>query len=170
MLALAAAGRHAAALEELRKRYGPMMAVSDTVWEGWNRYALLNQITHESRDVPDVVPGGSFQTYRGDYRPGAVSIAHCGGVGTGWVLLSEFLGVRPKAPGFDGCVSEPRVELFERASGVYPSPKGDIAVAWERGTRGTELAIELPTGLTAELRLGGKSRALAPGSHRLSVD
>ncbi len=82
MLALAGASRHAAAMEEFRKRYGPMMAVSDTVWEGWNRYALLNQITHESRDVPDVVPGGSFETYRGDYRPGAVSLAHCGGVGT----------------------------------------------------------------------------------------
>jgi alpha-L-rhamnosidase len=169
MLALAAAGRHAAALAELRRRFAPMMAVSGTVWEGWNRFAMLNQITHESRDVPEVVPDGRFEAYRGSYRPGAVSLAHCGGVGTGWVLLTEFLGVRPKAPGFEGCVVEPRVELFERASGVYPSPKGDIAVAWERGARGTELTIELPPGLAAELRVGGTSRDLAPGGHRLSV-
>lgn len=169
MLALAAAGRHAAALGELCRRFAPMMAVSGTVWEGWNRFAMLNQITHESRDVPDVVPGGRFEAYRGSYRPGAVSLAHCGGVGAGWVLLTEFLGVRPKAPGFEGCVVEPRLELFERASGAYPSPKGDVEVAWERGARGTALTIGLPAGLTAELRVGGTSRTLAPGSHRLTV-
>jgi hypothetical protein len=169
LLALAAAGRHAAALQELRKRYTPMMAVSNTVWEGWHRFALLNQITHESRDVPDVVPDGRFEAYRGSYRPGAVSLAHCGGVGTGWVLLTEFLGVRPKAPGFEGCVIEPRLELFERASGAYPSPRGDVTVAWERGARGTELTIGLPPGLAAELRFGGASRTLAPGAHHLTV-
>lgn len=167
--ALAAAGRHAAALELLRRRFGPMMAISTTVWEGWNRHAILNQITHESRDVPEVVPDGRFEAYRGSYRPCAHSLAHCGGVATGWAMLTEFIGIRPKAPGFAGCRLEPRIELFERAAGVYPSPKGDIALSWERGRKGTEIAVELPSGLAADLRVGGFSRSLACGSHRLTV-
>jgi hypothetical protein len=169
ILSLGAAGRHADALELLRRRFGPMMARSQTVWEGWNRHAILNQITHESRDVPDVVPDGRFEAWRGSYRPCAHSLAHCGGVATGWAMLTEFLGIRPKAPGFEGCLLEPRVELFERASGVYPSPKGDIALAWERGKKGTEISVDLPAGLAADLRIGTFHRTLAPGAHRLTV-
>ncbi len=169
ILSLAAAERHAAALELLRRRFAPMMAASQTVWEGWNRHAILNQITHESYDVPDAVPDGRFEAYRGSYRPCAHSLAHCGGVATGWAMLTEFIGIRPKAPGFDGCLLEPRIELFERASGVYPSPKGDIVVAWARGAKGTELSVELPAGLGADLRVGTFTRQLASGTHRLTV-
>jgi hypothetical protein len=167
--ALAASGRHAAALELMRKRFASMMEASQTVWEGWARHAMLSQITHESRDVPDLVPDGRFEAYRGSYRPCAISLAHCGGVGVAWVLLTDFLGVRPKAPGFEGCILEPRVGLFERASGVYPSPRGDISLSWERVKKGTEVSVNLPEGLSAELRVGGFSRELPPGAHRVTV-
>ncbi len=167
--ALAESARPVAAFQLLRTRFAPMMERSDTIWESWSRHAQLSQITEESRDVPVEVPDGRFETVRGTWRPSWVAIAHCGGVGAAYLLLTEVLGIKPAAPGFDGCIITPQIGLLDKAAGTYPSPRGDVKVAWERAGRGTKLTVELPSGLSAELRLPGGARKLGPGRHEVSV-
>jgi alpha-L-rhamnosidase len=167
--ALFRAGASAAALALIRDRFEPMMAVSQTIWEGWSRHAMLPQITEASRDVPDVVPGGRIDSVIRGHRPCAISLAHCGGLGSGLLLLTEVLGIAPARPGFDGCVISPKVGLLASASGTFPSPHGDIGVAWVPSGEGVTVTINLPQGLVGELRLPSMDPVALPAGKRTSV-
>jgi hypothetical protein len=161
--ALFTAGRHRQALDLIIARFARMMEVSDTIWEGWSRHAMLPHITESSTEVPAVVPGGWIEAIVPAHRPCAVSLAHCGGLGSGLLLLTHVLGIQPRGPGFEGCVVTPRIDLLSRASGAFPSPKGVISVAWETAGDGVRARIDLPAGLTGELRLPSGSRQLPAG-------
>ena len=126
---------------------------------------MLLQITEMSRDVPDVVPGGVIETVVPKHRPCAISLAHCGSVGVGWLLLTEVLGIAPRGPGFDGCLISPRIDLLPKAAGTFPSSRGDISVEWETIGSSVTLAATLPPDTAGELRLpSGAAHALRAGA------
>ncbi len=91
------AGSALAALRLITARFGRMVAESGTIWEGWSRHAMLPHIT-ETSGVPDMVPGGNIPGAVPYHRPCAISLAHCGGLGAGFLLLTEVLGIKPPAP------------------------------------------------------------------------
>jgi hypothetical protein len=161
--ALFGAGRAGAALGLIAARFARMMEISGTVWEGWSRHAMLPHITETSAEIPAVVPGGRIDAVIAAHRPCAVSLAHCGGLGSGLLLLTDVLGIQPRGAGFDGCVISPRIELLEKASGRFPSSRGSIAAGWERRGGVVRVFAELPAGMDGELRLPTGTHALPAG-------
>ena len=164
-------GRAEEAVTLIRDRFWRMMEVSQTIWEGWSRHAMLPQITEMSSGIPDVVPGGRLDGVIKGYRPGAISLAHCGGLGSGFLLLTEVLGIKPKGAGFDGCILKPQVRLLEKAGGTFPSPRGDLSLSWGRERGKTRVSVRLPAGLDAELLLpSGKTARLGGGTHEVDAE
>ena len=79
-------------------------------------------------------------------------------------LSTEVLGVFPLAPGGRRVRIAPQPADLDWARGVFPTARGDVAVAWERAGDALQLEVEVPTGVEAEI--GG---AIVPaGRHRLS--
>jgi alpha-L-rhamnosidase len=68
-------------------------------------------------------------------------------------LSMQVLGVRPLAPGFARFAVEPHAAGLEWARGAFPSPAGDIAVAWERLNGGFRLEVEVPLGCGARVTM-----------------
>jgi alpha-L-rhamnosidase len=66
-------------------------------------------------------------------------------------LSTEVLGIRPLAPGFTLFAVEPHPAGLDWARGVFPSPAGDITVAWERGEGSFRLEVEVPSGCRARI-------------------
>ena len=161
--ALFQAGRAAAALGLITGRFARMMEISGTIWEGWSRHAMLPHITETSGDVPAVVPGGRIDAVIKAHRPCAVSLAHCGGLGSGLLLLTHVLGIQPRGAGFDGCIITPRIDLLSRASGRFPSNRGVIGAGWEKTASGVRAWAELPPGIQGELRLPSGAHPLPAG-------
>lgn len=70
--------------------------------------------------------------------------------------LSRYvLGVWPAKPGFERIYIEPRPGELTYASGVVPSPRGDITVSWVKkdGPKSFELTAEIPENIPAEIWL-----------------
>ena len=130
---------------------------------------MLPQITENSRDVPEVVPEGRYERAIRGYRPGAISLAHCGGLGSGFLLLTEVLGIKPKGPGFRGCTVTPLIGLLPNAAGTFPSPRGDISVSWERRAGRATVAVSMPGSLDGELRLPTGATHELPAGRRTEV-
>lgn len=88
-------------------------------------------------------------------------------------LSTELVGVQPTSPGFATFRLAPQLGDCSFAKGVFPTVRGDIAVAWD--VRGADLAVEVsvPDGCEGELippqgyRLTDTSAHLAPGRHHL---
>ena len=85
--------------------------------------------------------------------------------GTPAIQLSRrILGVEPLTPGFVRCSIAPCRCGLQSASGEIPTPHGSIKVEWNiRSDSDFDLAVELPSGITAEIRLP------EGGCHRLRV-
>jgi alpha-L-rhamnosidase len=166
-------------IDFIHRRYGPMVAISDTIWESWDRYAGRGNLEPAHSDAPDVFPGGAVTSPWADYRPGSVALAHCGGTPAALVLSTHVLGVRPLGAGFERCRIAPALDLLDEAEGVFPSVRGDIAVAWKRTRGKLSLRVTLPRGVQGEAVLpasvvrGGKvlvnGRAVANGRRGAGV-
>ncbi len=89
-------------------------------------------------------------------------------------LSTEVLGVYPLEPGFARFRIAPQLVDLSRARGVFPTVRGDIAVAWQRDAHGLEMELTVPDGTSAEVeapqgfRLPGPTH-LPPGNHRLRL-
>ena len=59
--------------------------------------------------------------------------------------------MQPLEPGFKRARIEPQIGNLTWAKGVFPSARGDIAVAWKRDGAKFELEVALPEGLDCEL-------------------
>jgi hypothetical protein len=94
------------------------------------------------------------------------SRCHPYGSGPAYVLHQAALGVRPATAGWSRAVIRPATLGLSWAGGCVPTPRGDIRVSWERGDGSWKLDVELPAGVTAELRLP----RLGWGDERLVVN
>jgi hypothetical protein len=88
------------------------------------------------------------------WNPGA-SFCHGWSGGPTYNLPSEVLGVKPLKPGFAEVSVAPQWVGLQYASGIVPTAKGDVKVAWSRDERGRTAAVrvELPEGVPAEVTL-----------------
>jgi hypothetical protein len=73
-------------------------------------------------------------------------------------LSTEVLGVRPLAPGFIRFAVEPHPSGLDWARGTFPSPAGEITVAWERGEGSFRLEVEVPSGCRARVSVPPPAR------------
>jgi alpha-L-rhamnosidase len=142
--ALAVSGRPEAALDRIRRWWGPVAASgSPTVWE----FAVVQH-------------GKAAMDDRGSL---------CHGFSTAPVgfLQSTVLGIAPRTPGFARFAVDPRLAGLRTAAGSVPTPLGDIGVEWHAGPSGVGGCVDVPDGLEGELPDG---RVLGAGRHEVEVD
>jgi hypothetical protein len=68
-------------------------------------------------------------------------------------LSTEVLGVAPLEPGFSRLRIAPQPVDLEWARGVFPTVRGDVAVAWQKSSDGFRLSTTIPDDSTAEIIL-----------------
>ncbi len=73
-------------------------------------------------------------------------------------LSTEVLGVRPLTPGFARFAVAPHPAGLAWARGAFPSPAGEITVAWEQGKTGFRLEVEVPPGCQARVSVPPPAR------------
>jgi hypothetical protein len=123
---LIAAGASDFAWEYLSSRFAPVMGGSDfpTIPEGWA----------EQKNT------GASKSH-----------IHSSGCGLVMSLSRHALGVYPAKPGFEECRIAPQPGHLTWVRGVYPSPKGDIKVDWQRSGGDFTLKVDLPANLKTVL-------------------
>jgi Glycogen debranching enzyme len=85
-------------------------------------------------------------------------------------LLRSVLGVRPALPGFAAIEIAPAVVLPE-ASGVVPTPAGEVRVSWRQDGRSVLLEADAPEGVPVHVRLpDGTSHTFARGGRGLKAE
>lgn len=135
---LSKAGEDAALLEDIRRRWGPWIARGEPTF--WELWRL------------------------GD----AYSTCHAWAATPTFDLSTEVLGIAPLTPGFRRFRVAPRPADLTWAEGIFPSPHGDIAVAWRQDEGRFELTVTTPDGAEAEVMLPA---SLEPtGWRRVEVD
>jgi alpha-L-rhamnosidase len=90
------------------------------------------------------------------WNPGA-SFCHGWSGGPTYNLGSEYLGVKPLKPGFAEVSVTPHWSDLRFATGVIPTVKGDVAVAWQRDPSSGVAAVRVETqeGIPCEVTLPG---------------
>ena len=73
-------------------------------------------------------------------------------------LSTDVRGVRPLAPGFARFAVAPHPTGLAWARGAFPSPAGDVTVAWERGAGRFRLELEVPPGCRASVSIPPPAR------------
>lgn len=88
------------------------------------------------------------------WNPGA-SFCHGWSGGPTYNMGAEVLGIEPLKPGFAEVSVRPHFLGLQFASGIVPTEKGEIRVAWQRDQRGgsAALRLETPEGVPAEVTL-----------------
>jgi hypothetical protein len=88
------------------------------------------------------------------WAPGA-SFCHGWSGGPTYNFGAEVLGVKPLKPGFAEVRVEPHWAGLQWATGVVPTAKGDVRVAWQRDEKGKSAAVrvETPQGVPVEIEL-----------------
>lgn len=105
------------------------------------------------------------------WTPGA-SFCHGWSGGPTFNLGAEVLGVQPLKPGFAEVAIQPHWVGLKHASGVVPTAKGEVRVAWQRdpASGAAAIRVETPEGVPAEITLPGRSEALVNKKARLPKD
>jgi len=95
------------------------------------------------------------------WQPGA-SFCHGWSGGPTYNLPSEVLGVTPLKPGFTEVLIEPQWVGLRFASGVIPTAKGEVKVAWSRdeATGAAAVRVETPKDVPAEVVLPAAATVL----------
>jgi hypothetical protein len=84
-------------------------------------------------------------------------------------VVSEILGIRPTALGFREATISPKVELLDRADGVVATPLGELGVGWRTDGERKHLAVRVPSGLKAVLRVDNSETALSAGTNDVTI-
>lgn len=119
----------------------------------------LRSITDHFRPMLDT---GS-ETLWESFDP-AASLCHAFSASAVYQLSAHVLGVVPIVPGFTRFLLAPQLAGLDFAHGVYPTPHGDVNVAWQRQGDRVTLKVTVPTGCEADVRCPGK-----PDVHRVGV-
>jgi hypothetical protein len=101
---------------------------------------------------------GCFEEYW-DAPPGLGSRAHVWSATPTYDLSACVLGVRPGAPGFTTAIVEPYLGDLTHVSGSVPTPFGFVRVRADA----TAIDVEIPDGMTAEVRYDGETHVAGPG-------
>ena len=143
--AMMVAGAAPSAMKLMRDRYGPMLDWEDvpTIWEGWGLFTAGEAITSDA----------TFSVQHQPRVAGERSLVHTSGCLVGYALSKRVLGVMPTGPGFETCEIRPCPGDLEWARGAYPTPTGDMHVAWQADDAGIEVRLELPAGVAATVVL-----------------
>jgi hypothetical protein len=114
--------------------------------------------------------GTGLTTWPETDRPDPRSDCHAWSVTPAIEMLQTVLGITPDpaAPGFARARLQPRLGALPSASGMVPTPHGDITVHLERVGDGHALLIDVQTPVPS--RLVATGRLLPPGRHRLTLD
>ncbi|MCB9452335.1 MAG: family 78 glycoside hydrolase catalytic domain [Anaerolineaceae bacterium] len=114
--ALCQAGQHAVMLENIRRRWGALVAAGDrTFRESW-QIIPLTSLCHAWAGTP------TFD------------------------LSAEILGVRPLTPGFARVLVAPHPVDLAWAKGTVPTPHGAVEVAWWVEADSFKLTVTIPAG------------------------
>ena len=147
LYALSMAGDNIAALRVARNCWGGMLDEgATTCWEAYDPY-------WPKQDFHSNLYSDRIQGY-------FVSLCHGWSSGpTSW-LTERVLGVRPTSGGFKTAEIAPDLGDLTWAEGGVPTPRGLIFVrAEKRGVR-TSVALALPPGVTAMVKLNGRQYTL----------
>jgi alpha-L-rhamnosidase len=116
-----------------------------TVWERWDSM------------LPDGTINPGQMTSFNHYALGAVA---------DW-MHRTIGGIAPLAPGYERVLLAPQPGgglTWAKAS--LDTPHGTVSTDWSIGERGLEVTVQVPTGVTAVLRLpDGSEEELAEGTH-----
>jgi alpha-L-rhamnosidase len=135
---LSKAAAHHSLLEHIRQRWGPWDASGEPTF--WELWRLGE----------------------------ATSTCHAWSATPTFDLSAEVLGIAPIIPGFRRFRVAPHPAGLLWAEGVFPSPCGDITVAWRQAEDRFELTLTTPAGAVAEVELPA---SLTPtGWRRVEVD
>jgi alpha-L-rhamnosidase len=85
-------------------------------------------------------------------------------------MLTGILGVGPGSMGFESVIIEPHLGDLRQAAGSVPHPLGDIRVSLRAADRVLDATVELPLGLSGQLRWGGQTVPLHAGTQQLVLD
>lgn len=135
--ALRMAGRPQAVLDNIRRHWGPMLAGGEqTIWETWQATGVLNSRCHAWAATP------TFD------------------------LSTDVLGVTPIKPGFEKFRVAPQPGDLTWAKGAFPTPWGNIEVAWWVENGRFRLNLTVPEETEAEVVLPGETAVQIAGAGR----
>ena len=98
------------------------------------------------------------------------SDCHAWGSSPNIEFFRTILGINSDGPGFSRILIEPSLGKLKEVSGTMPHPRGDIAVKYRVGKKGSLSAeITLPEGVEGELIWNGERRPLHGGFQQLTV-
>ena len=125
-------GYYEDAMARMEKRFGEMVAAPyTTLWEGWE------------------YTGGRGMTYKSGH--GTYNHAWSGG---GLIILSKHIaGIEPIAPKFEKFSVEPNLAKLNFVEIVVPTVYGNIEMRAEKSGKQLNIALSVPNGTTAEVRL-----------------
>ena len=85
-------------------------------------------------------------------------------------LLTIVAGIHPQAPGFGSVEIAPHLGMLKHVDAVMPTPKGSIAVEYQKEATGVSARITLPAGITGNLIWNGAKLALHEGAQQLRLE
>jgi len=94
-------------------------------------------------------------TYPELRRPGP-NASYCHGWSAGPAVLcpAYVMGIQSTGPGWSRVAFRPHPGDVADAAGTFQTPRGDLHAAWRREGGMYELSLDLPAGVTAEVRFG----------------
>ncbi|MBS1370776.1 MAG: alpha-L-rhamnosidase [Lentisphaeria bacterium] len=144
LLARAAAGDVAGALDVIRSYWGGMLDFgATTFWEDFDLDWTRNAFGIDSLPVPgrhDIHGDFGKHCYRGLRH----SLCHGWAGGPSAFLTEKVLGIRPAAPGFTQVRIDPSPAGLKRLEGIQPTPFGDIELSLRVVGNKVRRSVKLP--------------------------
>jgi len=84
-------------------------------------------------------------------------------------LLTIVAGIHPKSSGFRTIEIEPHLGILKHVDATMPTPKGPVAVEYQKVANGVSARITLPAGTAGNLIWKGAKLALHEGVQQLSL-
>ncbi|MCC6415940.1 MAG: alpha-L-rhamnosidase N-terminal domain-containing protein [Opitutaceae bacterium] len=139
-------------------------------------YTLLAERGHGSavlahirpRWAPMIAYGSTFETFGAEHAAFMSSRSHAWSAHPLFHLMQIIGGVRQTAPAWKHVSFAPIFD-GEHGGAIFPTPQGLIRSAWHRINSAIEIELDLPKGVTAEVRLPGLKPARVTGSKRWTL-
>ena len=120
-----------------------------TIWERWD----------------SMLPDGSI-------NPGEMTSFNHYALGAVADWMHRVLGgLSPLEPGYSRVRIAPQpIDGVDHAQTSFASPHGTVAVSWQRQGSVVHLAVTVPEGVVAEVRVGDVDEEVGAGDHRFSAE